>query len=173
MTVKRRRAGGDQHGGLGECCTWLYLVVMASERLRAWAERVIRGEDGANAARAVGYAETTAMHGVGRMRAQAIADGLLPDPAKDRAAVSERERLVDEFLTGLARELDEVKGLLVSMLRGEAVLPQRFEAMREIMDRAVGKPAVHIHGHKDASEDSDKEIVVRVIHGAGGGQGAA
>lgn len=150
---------------------------MASERLRAWAERVIGGEDGANAARAVGYAETTAMHGVGRMRAQAIAEGLLPDPAKDRAAVSERERLVDEFLTGLACELENVKALLVSLMMGKATIqPQRYEAMREIMDRAVGKPAVHIHGHKDAADDGDKEIIVRVLHGergASGGQGAS
>lgn len=146
---------------------------MASEKLRQWAELVRGGEDMGAAARAAGYAESTARASTHVLRAQAIAEGLLPDPAKDRAAVSERERLVDEFLTGLAKELENVKGLLVALMRGDTIVPpQRYEAMREIMDRAVGKPAVHIHGHKDAADDGDKEIVVRVIHGAGGGQGA-
>jgi len=147
---------------------------MASEKLRQWAERVRNGESGEAAAKAVGYAESTARTRMHMLKAAAIAAGLLPDPARDRAAVSERERLVDEFLTGLARELEEVKLLLVSTMKGKAtVVPQRYEAMREIMDRAVGKPAVHIHGHKDPAEEGDNEIVVRVIHGERGGQGAA
>lgn len=151
---------------------------MASERLRQWAERVRGGESGPVAAAAVGYAESTAKTRTHVLRAQALAEGLLPDPDLDRRVVAAHEEAVDAFMDRLRAELPAAADLLIAAMKGEVkatgedgeagALPSgQWRALLEFMNRVVGRPAIHIHGHKDQAElDAEREKTIYIVNEA-------
>lgn len=148
--------------------------VRASERQRATAEAVMRGASVPEAMRRAGYAERYVRSDAGRVARRLVEIGLLPNPELQRAAVLAHDEAIEAFMVQLRTALPEAADRLIAWMResGEA-LPALEDGerrggrdgLREFLDRVVGKPAVHIHGHKDAVEAEDREIVVRVIRG--------
>jgi len=151
---------------------------MASERLRAYAEAVRGGARQADAARRAGYAETTVRARLHDLSVRAIAAGMLPNPEVDRQAVADHEAAVEAFMAQLRAELPTAGAMLIDVMKGNSVskdaegndIPltadQRW-ALLEFMNRVVGRPAIHIHGHKDQAElDAEQHRTIRIINEA-------
>lgn len=148
--------------------------VRPNERQRAVAEAALLGATVPDAMRAAGYSERYVHGHAGPYHRNLIALGLLPNPELQRAAVLAHDEAIEAFMVRLRDALPEAADRLIAWMResGEA-LPALEDGerrggrdgLREFLDRVVGKPAVHIHGHKDAVEAEDREIVVRVIRG--------
>lgn len=115
---------------------------MASAKLTAFAAGVNAGMGLGEAARAAGYADTTARSGTPKLLADARAAGLILKPEAIQDAIA----IIEEGLPDLAREI-------VAIGRGERPKHRaQLDAIREAFDRTRGRPK---QGHE--------------VTGAGGG----